>query len=305
MKESVPLQKLLVILPSNLGDVIMATPVLEGLKRKYKRSFVAFLVEDGFEAGLILNPYCDSIIKFRRREIRNALVSSHWQDGRILLERAINDVSARSFDIVINLSQPVHVSLLTALIGGKTVMGQKYLREGNHCVEDSWSQYLFAIPYYRMANNLHATDVYRRIAGVKSHFGGCELVVSDAEKSWATGFLAGHGIGAGDKIAVFQPGAALPSKCWPAERFVALEATGRRRMEGMRYRRWRRGRCGRRNCRANRCFGNMRSWANFVSTVCCALVACACLRHRRYGPDARVRGTTGQNLRDFRINQSG
>jgi ADP-heptose:LPS heptosyltransferase len=36
--------KILVALPNNLGDVIMATPVLEGLKKKHKDASIAFFV---------------------------------------------------------------------------------------------------------------------------------------------------------------------------------------------------------------------------------------------------------------------
>lgn len=215
-------QKFLVVLPSNLGDVIMATPVLEGLKRKHKDSFVAFFVEEGFDAGLLTNPWCDSIIGFQRREIRNVLNTGRWRDGRSLLAEITERISLEQFDVILNLSQPNYISSLVPLFNGKTVVGQQYLREGNHCVGDDWSQYLYAIPFYRMGNNLHATDVYRRIAGVKSHRGGCTLTLSAEEKAWARGFLASRGIDPGDRIAVFQPGAALPSKCWPPEHFVSL-----------------------------------------------------------------------------------
>jgi len=179
-------------------------------------------VEEGFDAGLLTNPWCDSIIGFQRREIRNVLNTGRWRDGRSLLAEITERISLEQFDVILNLSQPNYISSLVPLFNGKTVVGQQYLREGNHCVGDDWSQYLYAIPFYRMGNNLHATDVYRRIAGVKSHRGGCTLTLSAEEKAWARGFLASRGIDPGDRIAVFQPGAALPSKCWPPEHFVSL-----------------------------------------------------------------------------------
>ena len=44
--------KILVILPNNLGDIIMTTPALEGLKSKYPDSEITFFEEEGFEGGI-------------------------------------------------------------------------------------------------------------------------------------------------------------------------------------------------------------------------------------------------------------
>jgi heptosyltransferase I len=217
-----PPAKILVVLPSNLGDVIMATPVIEGLKKKHKVSNISFFVEEGFDAGVALNPFCDRIVQFPRKQVRELLCGARWQNGRDRLAAFVGQAADSAFDTIVNLSQPVYVSFLVSLFGGKNVAGQQYLREGNHCIGDAWSQYLYAIPFARMCNNLHATDVYRRIAGVKSHDGGYTMVLSDGEKTWARQFFESRGIDAGSKVAVFQPGAAYQSKCWPAAHFVAL-----------------------------------------------------------------------------------
>ena len=220
-EQSTPI-KYLVILPSNLGDVLMVTPVLEGLKRKFKSPYVAFLAEEGFEAAVDVNPFCDRVIRFARKEVRGLLCAPDWRAGRDRLAAFAREIANEQFDTIINLSQPDYVSFLVSLFGARNVAGQHYLRQGNHCVSDLWSEYLYAIPFSRTCNNLHATDVYRRIAGVKSHEGGYTLVLSAEEKSWARRFLENRGMNIGESLAVFQPGAAFPSKCWPAEHFVAL-----------------------------------------------------------------------------------
>jgi heptosyltransferase-1 len=220
-EQSAPI-KFLVILPSNLGDVIMATPVLEGLKKKFKSPYVAFFAEEGFEAAVDANPFCDRVIRFARKEIRGLLCAPDWHAGRDRLGAFAREIVDEQFDTVVNLSQPDYISFLVSLFGAKNVAGQQYLRQGNHCVDDLWSEYLYAIPFSRQCNNLHATDVYRRIAGVKSHESGYTLVLSDNEQCWARQFLEDRGMGSGERLAVFQPGAAFPSKCWPAEHFVAL-----------------------------------------------------------------------------------
>jgi ADP-heptose:LPS heptosyltransferase len=212
----------LVILPSNLGDVIMATPVLEGLKRKHKTAHVVFFAEEGFEAGVVFNPFCDRVVRFPRKKIRELLCDTAWRAGRERIGALAREIADERFDVIINLSQPDYTSFLVSLFGAKNVVGRQYLREGNHCVNDTWSQYLYAIPFSRQCNNLHATDVYRRIAGVKSHDGGYTMVVSGEEMTWARRFLESRGIASGEKLAIFQPGAAFLYKCWPPEHFVEL-----------------------------------------------------------------------------------
>jgi ADP-heptose:LPS heptosyltransferase len=214
----------LIILPHNLGDVIMTTPLLEGLKEARRSSRVFFLVEDGFEAGLINSPHVDDLIRFPRRAIRDLLFFSPWPDGAARLRGAIEDISARGIDLLINLGQSRYLSYIASLIKAEKKLGQSFVPEGAHGVADAWSQYLYAIPFGRRFNNLHAADVYRRIGGAKQHRGGYTVSLAESEKAAAREFLAARGIAGDAKIVLFQPGAAYPSKCWPVEHFSALGA---------------------------------------------------------------------------------
>ncbi|MBD3346223.1 MAG: hypothetical protein GF401_14295 [Chitinivibrionales bacterium] len=215
--------RILIILPNNLGDVIMATPVLEGLKARDPDCSIDFLVEQGFEAGIENNPRCDRIIRFSRKEIRDWINSGKGAAGLDSLKEQLQAINSVEYDTVYNLCQHSYVSSLMPLIAAKEKRGRQYLREGNHAVPDTWSQYLYAIPWYRPANNLHATDVYRRIASVKEHGGGYSIFLTRDEKEDATRWLDAQGIDCEqEKIMIFQPGAAFSAKRWPVEHFVAL-----------------------------------------------------------------------------------
>jgi ADP-heptose:LPS heptosyltransferase len=216
------MNKILVILPNNLGDVIMATPLLEGLKAKDPGCSVHYLVENGFEAGIEGNPYCDEIITFPRKEIRDFLLAPRAEKGFDAVREAVGRIAGSGFDVILNLCQHEYISYLVPLMRGKTVAGRYFRREGNHAIDDPWSQYLYAIPFYRRSNRLHAADVYRRIAGVKEHGGACSIRLTPCERAGAAELLAKKNVDAQKKIIVFQPGAAFPSKCWPAEHFVTL-----------------------------------------------------------------------------------
>ena len=214
--------KILVLLPNNLGDVIMATPVLEGLKKKHPLCFCAFFVEEGFEAGLEHNPHCDEIITFPRKDIKAALAPGSGDRGYGMLTECINSLRARKFDRIVNLSQTPYVSFIAGLLASGDSVGRRFLAQGNHAIDDGWSAYLYAVAFARSCNNLHAVDIYRRIAGVTRHRGGYTATFTPQETRWAHAFLQEKNAHPRKKIVIFQPGAAFASKRWPVDNFVRL-----------------------------------------------------------------------------------
>ncbi|MBD3317084.1 MAG: hypothetical protein GF344_14955, partial [Chitinivibrionales bacterium] len=145
------MNRILVVLPANLGDVIMATPVLEGIRNARSDAFVAFLVEDGFEGGVVGNPHCNEIISFPRKAIRDT-IRKEGKEGLESLRGMVEAIRHCGFDVVINLSQHSYLSHIMPLFGANTILGQRFLREGNHAVNDPWSRYLYAIPFSRRCN---------------------------------------------------------------------------------------------------------------------------------------------------------
>ena len=200
----------------------MALPVLQGLKARYTDCHSTFFVETGFEAGLLHSPYCDEIAQFPRKELRNRLNSMQWRDGVGQAAEATKRLTGKKFDVVINLCQHTYISYFATLFKGSTTLGRHFLPEGNHAVIDPWSLYLYAVPFSRRSNSLHAVDVYRRIAGVAAHCGSYGICLTEEEKKWARTFLTAKGIDYGKKIMVLQAGAAFASKTWPVEHFITL-----------------------------------------------------------------------------------
>lgn len=221
-------QKILVILPNNLGDVIMAAPVLEGLKAQDPAPHITFFAEDGYEGGIAGNPFCDAIFKFKRDAIRDSARSADWPTALTKLQHVIDELKAEKFDRVINLSQHTYVSYVVSLLSCPSTVGSSYLRAGNQAVRDTWSQYLYAIPFARRYNNLHATDIYRRIAGTETKNAPALMTVTEGERTRAIEKITARGWDPhGKPVIVFQPGAAFAAKRWPLEHFAAL---GRRLM---------------------------------------------------------------------------
>jgi ADP-heptose:LPS heptosyltransferase len=216
------MRNLIIILPNNLGDVIMALPVLEAVKRQYAGTDITFLVEEGYEGGLIANPNCDHIAALPRKALKAAALTQHWRDGLSMLTGFVAAIKSRGIDTVVNLSQHPYLSYLTPLFGASRIAGQRFLPEGNHAIPDAWSQYLYAIPFARRYNSLHATDVYCRMAGVTPPGAGTAITLHADERSSAARYLVARDIPPEAPVIVFQPGAAWASKQWPPESFVEL-----------------------------------------------------------------------------------
>lgn len=215
--------KILVILPNNLGDIIMATPVLEGLKAKYPDSYITFFAEEGFEGGVVNNPHIDNIFLFKRKAIRDSFLKEQWEAGSREFIGIIEQLKNSQYDLLINLSQHSYTSNLVPLINAKKVIGCRFLQEGNDSLEGEWTHYLYAIPFARRYNLLHVADVYRRIAGVNFHHGGYTIRITDSEKEEARRYLQEIGVDIKSKrIIAFQPGAAFAAKRWPVEHYVRL-----------------------------------------------------------------------------------
>jgi ADP-heptose:LPS heptosyltransferase len=216
------MKKILIILPNNLGDVIMALPVLAGLKAEDTPCHITFFVEEGFEGGLVNIEFCDRIFLFPRKSIRDLTRSSDWQDGIKKLSDLISELKAEQFSLVLNLSQHSYTHYIASILDSSEIRGRQYLRTGNQAVLDNWSQYLYAIPFSRQINMLHASDVYKRIAGVRGCVSKKLIRIGKDEREKAMNYLQNAGFSSQSRIAVFQPGAAVGAKRWEPKNFVEL-----------------------------------------------------------------------------------
>ncbi len=217
--------RLLVIMPNNLGDVIMATPVPAAMKARDPGTHITFFVEKGFDEPLVGNPHIDRIFCFDRAGVRDHMIGGRVGEGLALLRRQIDDLCASPFDRVINLCQIDYISRLMPLIPARAYVGRRFLSEGIDAVADPWSRYLYAIPFGRAANRLHASDIYRRIAGVGAVGAPYVLCIDDTERRAAEAFLSAQGMAPGLRPLIFlQPGASVAGKRWPRAHWCTLAA---------------------------------------------------------------------------------
>ncbi len=106
-----PIKRILVIQTAFLGDVVLATGVIEKLHKSYPQSEIHFLVRKGNEGVLANHPYIKKLWVLDKKKKWSSL----FQIAKAL--RKIN------FDLAINLQRFFTSGLLTVLSGAKTKIG--------------------------------------------------------------------------------------------------------------------------------------------------------------------------------------
>ena len=150
-------QRIALIKPSALGDIVHALPVLSALRQQYPQSHITWVVNRGFEALLTGHPHLDATLAFERGLFRQGV-------GRALkysIEFA-NRLRRNRFDLVVDLQGLLRTGLMCAATGAPRKIGFANAREGaarfyTERVEVPDAMSIHAVDrYWRIVEHLHA-----------------------------------------------------------------------------------------------------------------------------------------------------
>lgn len=226
-----PPQRILIVKPSSLGDVVHALPLVPLLRRRWPAAGISWLVAPAFADLLRGVAGLDELIAFDRQRLGRA-----WRSFGAMADlfglRA--ELRRREFDLVIDLQGLLRSGWMTWQTRAPVRVGFRNAREL------AWLFYTHRVPV--PPGDMHAVDRYLAVAGAL----GCPtspvdfgLAASPAEQQRVRLLLAAAGLGDGASpgagpppFAVLLPGATWESKRWPADRFAAL-ADALRRESGL------------------------------------------------------------------------
>jgi len=112
MKIKKELKRILVIQTASIGDVVLATPVVEKLKDFYPEAKIDFLVKNGIESLLTSHP-----------KIKRVLVWDKSSEKYKHLNQLITVIKERNYDAVVNLQRFASSGLVTAFSGADISLG--------------------------------------------------------------------------------------------------------------------------------------------------------------------------------------
>lgn len=104
--------KILIIQTAFIGDVILATPVVEKLKQYHPDASIDFLLKKGHQALLANNPHIKQVLLFDKN---NQKYRNLWS--------LLKQIRKEKYDLVINLQRFASSGFLTAFSGAKEKLG--------------------------------------------------------------------------------------------------------------------------------------------------------------------------------------
>ncbi len=115
-------ERILLIKLRATGDVVLATPVAENLKRRFPRARLSFLTEEASADILRWNPFLDELIVLPIRSWERAGIMGSWREQA----RFYRNLRRKRFDLAIDLFGNPRSAVLTRLTGAPNRVGYAF-----------------------------------------------------------------------------------------------------------------------------------------------------------------------------------
>lgn len=194
-------QRICIIKPSALGDVVQALPLLPILKTRFPAASITWVINRELKDLVVDHPHVDEVICFDRR----GTWSNRWHVLRAL--------RSRRFDLVFDLQGLLRSAVMTVATGARVRIGLQTAREGaflatNCTIPDTGRNVPAHARLWRIAEVLGLANAPRRV----------QIATSAVEQSWAQSLL----LSLPRPVVAVHPGAGWATKRWPIEKFASL-----------------------------------------------------------------------------------
>lgn len=154
--------KILVISLLRMGDVIMATPTLRGLKRRFPDARVDLLFNSQFKGLVPLIPHVDRFMEFDRDLIQRGLGESDKSvfESFDRMRNLVQGLRDQKYDLVINVTHNRLSGYLASLIHAKEVMGLSLDNKGHPRFGSSWFRHLNRYGLDKEGAHFHYSDLF-------------------------------------------------------------------------------------------------------------------------------------------------
>ncbi len=206
-------QRLLVVLPNWVGDLVLATPALRAIRVQYPEAYIAALLKPAFREILSGGDWVNEILS--------------WPVGKTRPRRRrgflglAQDLREKQFDTAVLMTNSFRSALLARLAGIRRRVG--YDRDGrglllsDKLLPDKDHGKYVPVSMVRYYNAL------ARYLGAREVGNGLELYTTPEEEAVVQALFDRHGIGTGQPTVVLNPGASFgTAKCWLPERFAEV-----------------------------------------------------------------------------------
>jgi lipopolysaccharide heptosyltransferase I len=200
--------RILLIKPSAIGDVVHALPILNLLRKRWPGSHISWLVTPGCAGLLDGHPQLDEVILFERHRYAKL-----WRDPELVMEllALTRELRRRRFDLAIDLQGLFRSGWLTYQSRAPIRIGFSNSREF------AWLGYTHQVSVDTI--DTHAVERYLAVTDLLGCGREVEFVfaTTDADREVANYLTRGI-----DRYALLFPGTNWPTKRWPVAHFAAM-----------------------------------------------------------------------------------
>jgi heptosyltransferase-1 len=212
-----PVQRILIVKLSSIGDVLMATPVPRALKERLPQSYVAWLVEEKSYPAIEGHPYVDEIIVLPLRRWQTLAAEGKYLRAIREARDFFRDLRARNFDLAIDLQGLMRSGIVTWLSGAPYRLGRDDGREGNQVF---LTHTVKARKDYVRASEFNL-EVLSALEIRPSSYDLIFAIPPEADE-WAERFLADEGLPPRADIATLVPATTGANRHWTEEGFAEV-----------------------------------------------------------------------------------
>jgi heptosyltransferase I len=151
-------ERIAIIKPSALGDVVHCLPLLSSLRARFPNAHLAWIVNRGYAPLLEGHPHLDAIVPFDRGAFR----AGAWQ-GLQRMGAFLKQIRDQRYDLVLDMQGLLRSGIMCRATGARRRVGLATAREGARLA------YTDTLPVPNV-ENLHAVDRY----GLAATALGCE-----------------------------------------------------------------------------------------------------------------------------------
>jgi lipopolysaccharide heptosyltransferase II len=207
--------RILVVEPKNIGDVILAIPFLAQLRARFPTAKTTLLAAPHAQTILkgtgLVDDFIETRLDWTEKSTRYNPLGYNWRE----LWRLKRELRSHDFDLAFNCSMQIREQVVMGLSGarrriGYAIGGRDGLLTDAIAVENA---------------DRHKVDDWLLLL---QRFGGAKKIavprlrVSGEERRWADEYLGIRGISTKDTVIGIHPGASAPEKRWPLERFAEI-----------------------------------------------------------------------------------
>lgn len=199
------IQRILVIRFSSIGDIVLTTPTLRALRRRFPDARIDMVAKRQFAELIETNPALHTVFRY------DAL------SGFSGLLRLGHELRQVHYDLCVDLHGNLRSQILRLLISSAHQTGySKEIFARTLLVQAKINRYRRIVP----VPERYLAPLAR--FGVQNDEHGLELFPTEQDKAYIAGLFAAEGLRDGEPVVGFGAIAAHPLKQWPIENFIAL-----------------------------------------------------------------------------------